>query len=200
MNKLRPSITSYLDRLPAGIASYPECLVKASVFRNALEVKPLGPEVALPPEVRALVDHPPPVSVWIPEVQFNVITLAVRDAHFGEDDRDGYLGWVLDQNRKLLGTPLYRALFLLVSPERLLHGLEKRWGTFRRGTVLRLHAQAPGQVELRLVTPPFLRTTMSLEGMAMALRAALERAGARDAEAVGEALSSTEIAYRLSWV
>jgi len=200
MRDLSPSITSYLDRLPVGVASYPECLVKASVFRNALAVKPLGPEVALPPEVRALVDHPPPVSVWIPEVQFNVITLAVRDTHFAADDLDGYLAWVLDQNRKLLGTPLYRALFLLVSPERLLLGLEKRWGTFRRGTELRLHRQAPGEVELRLVTPPFLHSQLAMEGLAMAFRAAVERAGARDARVTGDVISSTEIGYNLTWV
>jgi hypothetical protein len=199
MSNLPPSITSYLERLPAGVRSYPECLVKASVFRNALAVKPLGPEVALPEEVRALVDHPPPVSVWIPEVQFNVIILALRDAHFGADDLAGYLAWALDQNRRLLGTPLYRALFLLVSPERLLVGLEKRWGTFRRGTELRVHRQDPGEVELRLATPPFLHTALAAQSMATALHAAIERAGAKRAQVTGDVLSSTEVAYKLSW-
>ncbi len=199
MSERRPGIAGYLSRLPAGIASYPECTVKASVFRHALMNKPLGPEIALPDEVRALVDHPPPVSAWIPEVHFNVLSLALRDAYFAADDLDGYLAWVFEQNRRLLATPLYRAVFLLISPGRLLTGVQRRWGTFRQGTELSIHRQTSNEVELRLLTPPFLQPTLTLQGLTMAFRAALERAGGRDPRGEGKALSSTENAFWFTW-
>jgi hypothetical protein len=199
MSELLPAITSYLNRLPAGIASYPECSVKASVFRNGITSKPLGPEIALPSEVRALVDHPPVVSAWVPEVHFNVLALAIRDTHFDAGDLDGYLAWVLDQNRRLLGTPLYRAAFLLISPERLLTGVGRRWATFRRGTELRIHQQARNEAEVRLLTPPFLQPLLVIQAMTMAFRAALERSGARDPRGEGKVLSSTENAFRFTW-
>lgn len=72
----------------------------------------------MPPVVRFMVEHPPPASVWVPEVYLKVLMLAVLDAHFGPDNVTGYLEWIYDRNRKLLSTTLYRALFFVLSPER----------------------------------------------------------------------------------
>jgi hypothetical protein len=172
--------------------------VKASLVRNALGDKLLGPELALPPPVRALIDHPPPVSVWIPEVHFNVMMLAVREAFFAGRD-DEYLGWVYSQNKKLLSTPLYRAIFLLVSPERLLVGYEKRWGSFRQGTEVSHVRRGPREVELSVRCPPFLYAAPIVRGMSAALRAAVTCAGAKEATVEGEICAPTQVVYDLRW-
>lgn len=199
MSPLLPTVASYLDHLPEGEASYPDCTVKASLLRNALGARPLGPEVPLPPTVRALVAHPPPVSVWIPEVHFNAVSIAIRDVHFGGPTLDAYLAWVYDQNRRLFTTALYRALFFVLSPERLLVGMEKRWGSFRRGTEASVVERSSSAVEIRVTAPPFLYTETTVRGMAAALQSAIDCAGARRSHVEGAQLSPTEVAYRGRW-
>lgn len=194
-----PSVAAYLETLPAGASSYPECSVKASLLRNAIESRPLGPEVPLPPELRALVDHPPPVTAWMPEVLFNALMLAIREVHFGPRDSEGFLTWVYEQNKKILSTPLYRILFLVVSPERLLVGMEKRWASFRRGTEAHVVRLGTHDIELHVRSPPNLYALQNVQGMAEALRAAVTCAGARRAEGQGTVKSSTEVVYRLRW-
>ena len=194
-----PSVATYLESLPNGVASYPECTVKASVLRSNLEDRPLGPDVPLPPEVRALVERPPPVSVWLPEVHVAVVMLAVREVHFGPPEFAGYLDWVFDRNRQFLSTTLYRAMFLLVSPERLLVGMQKRWASFRRGSEIRVTRQARSDIDLSIVGPPHLYPVPVLEGMGQALRAAITCAGAANARVDVAKLSPTEGRVRLAW-
>jgi uncharacterized protein (TIGR02265 family) len=194
-----PIVAAYLAKLPGGADAFPECSVKASLVRNALDDRPLSPDVPLPAPVRALVDRPPPVSVWVPEVHFHVVMLAILEAHFGGRSDAGYLAWVHDQNARVLSTPLYRVLFLVVSPERLVVGMQQRWGAFRRGTEPRLVTRGPRDVELRVHSPPHLYGPLNVEGMSHALRAAVECAGARDARVEGEIASPTEVVYRFRW-
>jgi hypothetical protein len=199
VTRVLSSVASYLETLPDGERSYPECQVKASVLRSSLDERPFGRDVPLPPALRALVDHPPPVSVFIPEVLFNCTMLAVHEVHFPPPLDAGYLDWVYERNVRLLKAPLYRALFLVLSPERLLVGLEKRWASFRRGSELRLVRQEPRDIELHILTPPHLYPTLVAQGMMQALRAALTCAGGRSVRADGEQLSPTTLACRLRW-
>lgn len=130
-----PSVDRYLERLPRGLSSHPECQVKASVYRDALASHGLESVISeLPRELRELVLEPPPVSSWVPEVYANSIMMAIRDVHFepGTVGVTAYSEWTRQRNLLLLTRPLYRALFLLLSPERLLKGLQRRWGAFRR--------------------------------------------------------------------
>jgi len=87
--------------------------------------------------------------------------LAALDAHFGPDNVAGYLEWIYDRNRKLLSTMLYRALFFVLSPERLLFGVEKRWAFFRRGTTMAAQRCGPRDVELHVTSPPYLHNNMT---------------------------------------
>lgn len=194
-----PSVTGYLSRLPRGADSYPECMVKASLIHNAMASRPIGPEVSLPSSVRKLLEHLPPVSMWVPEVHFNILMLATLDVHFGTRDLNGYRDWVYIQNRKLFQTPLYRAVFLVISPERLLYGMEKRWESFRKGSLLRVVVQGPREVELHLTAPPCLYASVHVIGMSEALRAGIDAAGGKRARAIGELRSETEVCYRLMW-
>lgn len=198
-----PCTTAYLDRLPRGIHSHPRCEVKASIFVDQLSSLTLADEDlrALPAEVQALVDNPPPVTAWIPEVVTVTYTIALRDAFFPPPGGDaGYAEWTYERNKRLLGSRLYRALFVLVSPDRLFRNIGRRWGRIRRGSTLELLEQSPGYARLRSRYPSYLHDESVAFGMSAAFRAAAELAGAKgiDCEApqVGERETTFVIRYR----
>ena len=202
MSSLRstlPTVASYLERLPGGIDAHPECKVKGSIIADALGDTKLAKELPLPPVVRSLLEQPPPVSVWVPEVYLNVLMLTVLDAHFGHNNVAGYLQWIYDRNRKLLSTMLYRALFFVLSPERLLSGVEKRWAVFRRGTTVAAQHCGRRNVELHVTSPPYLYGTMTTHGISAALRAAIDCAGAVEGRVIGELRSPCLVVYRITW-
>lgn len=193
------SVRYYMSQLPRGAHSHPECSVKASLIHNATMSCPLGRDVELPPPVRDLVDHPPPVSIWIPEVHFNIVMLAIFDTYFARSGAGGFQEWVYSQNLKLFQTALYRALFWVMSPIHLLQGMERRWHSFRRGSELRYVSHAARDIELRLTVPPGLYVPICVMGMSAALRASIDSAGAKRSQVLGELLSPTEVVYRLTW-
>ena len=97
-----PSVRAYLERLPFGIDSHPECEVKASVLRDALASRALDSDLdALPAPVRELVRSLPPVSAWIREVHALVAMLAIRDRYFapGPAGLEEYEVWTRQRNR-----------------------------------------------------------------------------------------------------
>ncbi len=195
-------IDAYFQRLPLGIESYPDCRVKASVVRDAIASRPLDDVSGdLPPELESLVAEPPPVTAWVPEVHAVALMIAIRERHFGP----GALGledleqWTLERNRRLLTRPLYRPLFILLSPERLLKGLERRWSAFRRGTRLRVREAHGGGAELALQHPAHLYDEVTLRAMAGAFRAAGIAAGARHARAEIIDQNPREVRWNITW-
>lgn len=117
-----PTVAEYLDRLPQGIASYPQCMAKASILCQALKDKPLDvPAGALPDPLESLIRRPPPLSAWIPETCFHGVMFALQDVYFpGPRGREEFRRWTYQQASSLLQTTLYRALFFVVSPTRLI--------------------------------------------------------------------------------
>ncbi len=198
-----PITAAYLERLPDGIRSHPQCLVKASVLRDVVDSRPLvtADLESLPAEVVQLVREPHPVSSWIPEVHALVVMLAVRDRHFaaGEEGSRTYEDWTYRRNRRLLARPLYRALFLLLSPDRLVRGVGRRWSMFRRGSSIEVVSREPGRVELEMISPPFLYEETVGRGLMGALRAATELAGGRAVEVELRSIEERSIRYELRW-
>ena len=119
------SISKYLDTLPRGVASYPECMVKGSVLRNVLA--------------------------------------------------------------------------LLVSPDRLLTGIEKRWGAFRRGSEIHVVNRAKNTAQLQLRYPACLYPPLSTQSMSVAFQAAMEHAGAKQARVEAATSSATETVFTVHW-
>lgn len=198
-----PNTARYLERLPAGLGSHPQCVVKASVLHNVLDARPLHAEdlAALPAPVLALANEPPPVSAWISEVHAIVLMLAIRDRHFapGAPGLEAYEQWTYERNRRLLARPLYRAVFLLLSPDRLLRGVERRWSVFRRGSTLELLSRGEGTARLRTIYPSFLAEETVACGLRGALRAAVELAGGRNASVEVISVEETETLFDVHW-
>lgn len=192
----------YLARLPEGIDSYPDVVVKASTFTAALADKPLPVgRIRLPAPIEKLLVTPPLVSAWVPEVHMVSIFKLIGDHHFeGRGGTPAFLDWVYTQNQKLLGGKLYRALFWFLSPEQVFRGVEQRWGAFRRGTSLAITARSDRHAVFEFRYPRYLLDDEGLMAIGMALRVAGEAAGAKSTsiEVVDVTPSSGHV--RLNWV
>jgi hypothetical protein len=194
------SVHDYLERLPDGIDSHPHCVAKASLLSHALRSRPIAPPPgSLPEAVHRLIEQPPPVSAWVPEVPFNAAVLAIYDEVFGGEDLRGFEDWVCDFNRALFANPLYRVLFALVSPARLVSLAASRWSAFHRGSSLvRLEHRADFS-RLRLGFPSRLFGHVMLVGFTAGVRAAAMVAGARAATGKLETATDTFAEYSVRW-
>lgn len=172
----------YLARLPDGADSYPDVVVKASTFTAAFADKPVPFEPgSVPPSIARLITEPPPISAWVPEVQMVSIFKMIGDYHFeGRGGPPAFRQWVYEQNRKLLGGRLYRALFWFLSTETVFRGLELRWGAFRRGTDLAVIERSHEHAVFELRYREYLLDDEGLLAIGEALRAAAEATGAKD--------------------
>jgi len=130
---LPPRTRQYVDSLPRGLESYPECRVKASMACALLDDPPPALSLSkLPAPLRALVEPAPLASAWLPEAQSIALMIAVRELAFSDDA--GYLQWAHEVLGDLFSGPLYRMIFALMSPDRLARGGSKRWQAMHQGT------------------------------------------------------------------
>ena len=109
-----PRLHAYVRALPSGLDSHPTCLSKASIYRKMLEQHAVDlSRGALPSAVVDLIEHPQPMGAWVPTTLGNAVELAVADT-CGSDQ--AFLDAALRMNRLLLVSPMYRAMFLMLSP------------------------------------------------------------------------------------
>ena len=166
---LLPATAAYLAALPAGLASHPECQAKASLYRTFIgERVPPG----LPDALLDLMQHPRPVTAWIPEVHSHALLLAHYDM-LGHDHQS-FARFTYDTQRELWNSKLYKFLMKLVSPARLITGAGQRWAQFHRGSELSANELGPTEGELLLRHPPKLYDEISLIGLTEGLRAVLD--------------------------
>lgn len=194
--KLRRFAT-YIEALPNGLASYPAYTQKAAVYRRVLAEFGAVPDLtALPEELRTLVSEPLPVSAWMPEVEVNALYLALADVHGMSDTEfiDGFYA----VNRAVLSSPLYRVLFFVLAPERLVRGAATRWGSFHQGIVLAIKA-GPRQATVRMEYPASLMPELLARAYVTAFQAAVELAGGRNVSFVVGEYTPTHTIFDGSW-
>jgi hypothetical protein len=189
----------YVDSLPAGLASFPECQAKSAALLG-LRARLLDAG-RLPETLRAHLAVGAPEDEWIPEVHVNALMLAVRDHYFGHGDEglSKFLTWVRVRTLEAFGSPLYRAVFFVLSPELLTRGLFQRWSLFRRGTTLELIGSEANRIDLRLVHPPGLHEPHSRAGLAVSLEAAITAAGGRNSAVTLGEIASGHYEMTASW-
>ncbi len=201
--KVLPSVESYLEGLQNGADSYAQCRIKGSVVVGALAgcgvPLPFAPGL-VPPEVEALTRELPSVNDWVSEVHYSALLLAVAELRFrGPEGLHDFDRWILEENRRLLTGPLYRVLFMVASPERIVRAGGERWGRFHRGSTLSVRVESKGYVAGHLAYPANLFPALTLRGFGMALRAAAEAAGAQDVSVSHVVKSETSTDYELMW-
>ncbi|MBL8740469.1 MAG: DUF2378 family protein [Myxococcales bacterium] len=199
MNETFSTLDAYLRQLPDGLDSFPRCSIKASVIRDALKSRPLADDPRLPAPIRAFLESPPPVSSFVPEVLSNSMLLAVYDVHFSALGQKAAWDWLHGTTYQLLRTPLYRILFAVMSPDRLVTGVAQRWGAFRRGSELVITEKRDGLARLRLVFPDGLHTDLTIYLVSAAFRAALDCSGAKSTDVEVESRSSRQAVFVCRW-
>lgn len=194
-----PRLSSYLEALPASLDSLPEYVSKATLIRSVLESRQVPParREQLPEVLRALMEHPPPVSSWIPTVRSHAAMLAVFDATFETVDEFERFAHV--QQRRLFSGPLYRILFTLGSPAFLLRGLAARWGALHRGTSVDVTVHASRRATVTLESPPGLWEPVPLRGVAAGLRAVVEMSGEGEVEVEVVLSDSGTAVFEVRW-
>ncbi|HET6583117.1 MAG TPA: hypothetical protein VFG69_06715 [Nannocystaceae bacterium] len=129
-----PRMAAWLEGLPHGLDSYPECQVKGSLLRRLVKSQQLQPHAEhLPAGLLPWFEAPPLVSAWVPEVHMFAMLHALRDMVFDDAKLDEFVSAGI---QRMISSPLYRLMFLVVSPKRLLHGIGRRWEQFHRGTAM----------------------------------------------------------------
>lgn len=173
-----PHTAVYFRGLPHGLASYPECQVRADV---AAEILRLFPEIfqhpGIAPEVVETISSSLAKKDWMPDVQGVVARLLVRDIVCKTDQE--YLDWSYRVAGELFKRQIFKVLMYVLSPTLVLLGTEKRWSAFRRGTMLKSRVDKnSAMAELRF--PTNLYTPVVLQGFGEAFRASLTAARATD--------------------
>lgn len=195
-----PLYSAYVAALPDGLDSHPECKAKGSMLRVDLKAMP-APETSglLPREIEALLHDLPLNSQWIPEVHNVAAHLAAYDLRFG-DDWDAAASHIYLSNKRLLESPLYKALFLLASPGLLLRGAQWRWGQLHKGVELKavLHDDRRSGT-ITLSYPSNLFSHEFVRGIGAGIKALLEANRTTSIEHEVTSYSSTHAVIEGSW-
>jgi hypothetical protein len=197
-----PSVALYLERLPRGIDSFPAAEVKGALVRAVLERAQLAGTLdptLVPPCVARLMHEPPTVNSWLPEVHYGVLLTAVFEVRFRSVGQAAFDKWLLEGNRKTVASPIYRAIFLVTSRERIWFGVAKRWAHFHRGTTLSAVKYTEQGAHVRLTHPPRLFADAMTSAIASAYHAVAEMIGGKDVRVQREVESEIATSYHIAW-
>ena len=198
MTRRYPRLESYLAGLPVGLASYPQCLTKASLPLTLLEGIPLPrPDPGEVPEPAARYLSRPPAAMWVPEVEAMALSITIAD-HFDMSDAQ-YLEWLKDQNRTYLNSLMYRAVFAFLSPAHIVPKAAARWSAVHRGSELTVQFAGERDVDITLTFPPGLFAGIVLQHLTAVFDVVLERSNARHGEVVLAEVSPTRGVYHARW-
>lgn len=193
-----PATAAYLASLPQGAASYPAHLAKASLYRKALEDRPLRDvRGALPAELVTLIENPVPFSSWISQAAWRGVMRAIYDTHFHDEAR--YRAWIYRSNRAMFDSTMYKIMMSVVSPGVLLRGAELRWETFHRGVPLQVVRVGDRAASITMRYPAPLLDAFDLHVHSEAFRAAIDAAGARDSTVNAELVTPGHAAFSAHW-
>ena len=191
---------TYLHGLPSGLEAHPGAMMKASLVRGALASRSL-PEAAIdkaPPALAATLRDPPPPSAWLP-VTHVVGTLLLIADHYDLDD-DAFIAWRSEQYRALLGGPLYRVLFAVLSPERLVAGAAHKWKSLTKDSLVLEQVKVErGAGEIIVSWPENILPAIIARSLMEGVRAALELSGAKAPTITIRDLTKTGARYVLRW-
>ena len=191
-------LETYLRELPAGIGSHPEAEIKASVYRGAIEDRPLtGALEHLPSELADLVTSPRLVSTWVPTTHVQCLYLAIAD-HYRMTE-SVFREWSYQMQKRLYSGALYRSLLSLASPSLLLQGAKLRWRAVHRGTDLDIFPEGDQGALIHLRYPDGLYARMNLIGFESGFRTTAEIANGRTVQVDLKSATRREARFSARW-
>lgn len=189
---------TYLASLPGGLAAYPECCSKSSVWKNILAYTDVGGLAdKLPEELAALVDPTTAYGTWFPAAHSFAGHLLLRDCLFPTDEAMYEHFRYVD--RRLLSGPLYRVLFAVTSPQMIVHASDRRFGALFKGISFHTEGEGAKQVRITLGYPPSVMPPLVARLYLVAFEVAVELAGGN--HVYGKLLAQDRVStrYELGW-
>jgi len=170
-------LQAYIESLPEGLDSHPDATAKAGILDVYLKHKPL-PSTGLPDVLVELIERPPPVNVWLPEVHLVAFCMAYADHHFS-DNHPGFMADERVRASQLFQSTLYRALMWVSTPRMLINGAATRFARFHLGSSFEVTATADG-VDGVIRFPHGLFSELFIKQLNVNFAVLLEGAGAKD--------------------
>ncbi len=166
-----PRTDAYVESLPNGLDSYPECMIRVDLFEATFDELPAARDVAIIDETLRRFRS----KKWMPEIYGAIINHAMRDGCFQSDE--AYFEWIEEFSLRIFRRPAYRALMMLLSTQLLLMGAAKRWSSFHQGTELTVESskERGGRrtAEAALVFPEGLYDELQVRTHCHAIRAGM---------------------------
>lgn len=192
-----PRLAGYLESLPKGLASYPECRAKGSIFRTAFEGRAWNDEYAtLPLALRTVLEEPPLPNAWIPETVSVAAHHAVADVEGMTDE--GVIAWGEASLGRLARSPMYRVVSFVASPQLLLKSAPLSWKLLHQGMTLRVQTSATA-ARLELEHPAKVWTELVHRVTAAAFRTIIGLAGGQKPTVELARVGATGGVYEAAW-
>ncbi len=147
-----PRTSRYLATLPAGLASYPDCVLKATYARAAQASLPDGFTAQdFPFELQGVLYHSPSDGDHVPEVHMVALMHAMNDLVF--DSEDEMIDWAERGMIRMLDESPFRGFVAMTPPDRFPRSAQWVWKTLREGSTIEVLEEAPGLVRGRIEYP-----------------------------------------------
>ena len=195
---MTPSAQRYLEQLPQGLASYPECQVKGAVFNGMITELTDAHIASLPDEVRAVAESGLLATGWLPEAYYGVVVATARDVRYGGSSQAHHRGSV-ERNLQMFHSKMYYRLMKVLSLETLVRRSPSLWEHFHRGTVIELRWLEGRRGELEVRFPPGLFLEEQVLVISGAIQASLMFNGAADARMEITELTRSSAILTGSW-
>jgi hypothetical protein len=196
-----PLVAQYVKSLPQGLASYPDCKVRATVYEDLKKDFPQLDKMPDLPEVlrQALADSSK--KDWLPEVVGNALCILVRDSILQTDET--FYAWYQKNMVRLYRKPLFRAMMLIFSPTLVVIGAAKRWTTFHIGSTLSAEPvqelDGRNQTGVTFSFPPHSFDLLLLRRLNISFRVALDGTRAKEPKVEMDATGPASAHYVASW-
>lgn len=186
---------AYLDALPAGVRSFPECQTDASLVFS-LRARGALDGVVLRPDVEACIDAAG--EGWLPEVVHLAVVLALRDARFGGvAGDDALIEWIDALSRPLARTATPNGF--VTSPSAAARIVPTVWARYHKGTPVEVEHVGKNDARLFHRHPDLLFPPIAHEWRRKLILAMLAEAGAPTPTASLLARPGQGTEIRLTW-
>lgn len=194
---LGDQLQQYLERLPDGWASFPECTAKSVLF-SKLVVH--ARSEWLPPELVQRLEHPMLPTTWAPEVEQVALMLAIYDHRVhSRADEARFHEEMVELNLELFRSPSYAPLVANAAPGRLIRMMSESWQLFHRGSTLTLRESHADRVWIDFRFPSLLFPEATVRTRMSSLRGALLAATAEGVQVDYSYESPGHVVYEASW-
>ena len=171
--------------------------MKASFLHTKFRHAPVAIDrTMIAPQLIEYMDHPPPASLFLPSAAMFALNHALMDAF---DDLEAFMDYTVRSNRQTLVSPLYKALFLFVTPKSLVEHAGERWAKVHRGVELACKMTGKSEFFCTITYPAHLASPELVDVWGRVLAMTLDLSGAKNVELTVQRYTPTQAEYTGTW-